>query len=131
MAKRKDLTNQKFNRLTALSWESIKTGTKARIYWLCKCDCGNTTKVVTDHLVAGRIKSCGCFKEEVDHQRFLKHGHNVRSEGTTKIYRAWRAMLDRCTLESSPSYENYGGRGISVCDSWRTFENFLHDLGEP
>jgi len=40
-------------------------------------------------------------------------------------------MIQRCTNPKNPSYKNYGGRGISVCDRWRKFENFLEDMGLP
>lgn len=39
-------------------------------------------------------------------------------------------MLQRCNHPSQQSYKYYGGRGITVCERWRTFENFLTDVGE-
>lgn len=48
----------------------------------------------------------------------------------TPTYRAWSAMLQRCTNESHPDWANYGGRGIAVCERWRIFDNFLADMGE-
>ena len=55
----------------------------------------------------------------------LKHG----MYGTPE-YRAWAAMIQRCTNPNSPAWSDYGGRGITVCDPWReSFENFLADLG--
>lgn len=44
-------------------------------------------------------------------------------------YRAWWNMLDRCRNENNSSYENYGGRGIKVCDRWQAYELFLIDMG--
>lgn len=38
-------------------------------------------------------------------------------------------MIYRCTYERHPYYPDYGGRGITVCDRWRTFANFLADMG--
>lgn len=45
-------------------------------------------------------------------------------------YKSWASMIARCKYEKSNSYHNYGGRGISVCERWRSFENFLADMGE-
>lgn len=46
------------------------------------------------------------------------------------IYRIWRAMLNRCENPNVVAYRDYGGRGIIVCERWRTFENFYADMGE-
>lgn len=47
----------------------------------------------------------------------------------TPVYQVWRAMKNRCELKSVESYQNYGGRGIKVCDRWQSFESFLTDMG--
>jgi hypothetical protein len=39
-------------------------------------------------------------------------------------------MVNRCTNPNNTAYGRYGGRGITVCDRWRKFENFLADMGE-
>lgn len=49
----------------------------------------------------------------------------------TKIYGVWCSMLARCRNPNATAYENYGARGIAVCDRWHKFENFLADMGEP
>lgn len=40
-------------------------------------------------------------------------------------------MVARCGIPTASGYSNYGGKGIRVCDRWKTFENFLEDMGEP
>jgi len=46
-------------------------------------------------------------------------------------YSSWQNMKARCYQKSSPSYVNYGGRGITVCDEWKnSFDNFLRDMGD-
>ncbi len=57
-----------------------------------------------------------------------KHGHRKGKRSPT--YNSWRAMMERCTYKRHPWYRIYGGRGIIVCDAWRTFANFLADMGE-
>lgn len=44
-------------------------------------------------------------------------------------YRTWAAMRARCTNPKAASYRHYGGRGISVCERWSSFANFLADMG--
>ena len=58
-----------------------------------------------------------------------KHGHTTLS-WSSPTYKAWDGMLSRCKNKKTRGYENYGGRGISVCDRWLKFENFLEDMGE-
>ena len=58
MVKYEDLSNQKFNRLTAI--ERIGQGKKAK--WMCKCECGNITYAYAQMLKNGRHKSCGCWR---------------------------------------------------------------------
>ena len=66
----KDLTGQKFGRLTAL-----KKGKKDKAghqYWICKCDCGNITEVNSDNLRRGLTQSCGCLHSEITHKTVFK-----------------------------------------------------------
>lgn len=48
----------------------------------------------------------------------------------TPTLRSWDGMLQRCTNQRDPRYKDYGGRGITVCERWLKFENFLADMGE-
>jgi hypothetical protein len=58
-------------------------------------------------------------------QRNTTHGHS-----STSIYKTWADMINRCTNSTHHRWANYGGRGITVCERWRKFENFLADMGE-
>jgi hypothetical protein len=58
----------------------------------------------------------------------LRHGDN-RKGRRTKEYRVWAHIIGRCNNKNDASYRLYGGRGISVCERWRVFENFLIDMG--
>jgi len=47
-----------------------------------------------------------------------------------RTYTSWRCMRGRCNDPKRPGYENYGGRGISVCHEWASFESFHRDMGD-
>jgi len=122
-----DIAGQKFGRLTAISIgerEFYNNG-QTRYLWLCKCDCGNSTKTTASKLRHGLVKSCGCFQDEHRRNKFKTHG-----KSHTRTYKAWENMISRCTNKNQGGYENYGGRGISVNERWRDFANFLNDMGE-
>lgn len=85
------------------------------------CDCGKRVSVRVSGL-SGNTTSCGCSR--------LKHGHTRRGQ-TSKAYWIWHAMHQRCTNPKIDCYPNYGGRGITVCERWASFANFLTDMGEP
>jgi hypothetical protein len=53
--------------------------------------------------------------------------HGMKGTGT---YSSWQAMKARCQIESATEYHRYGGQGITVCNRWQSFENFLADMGE-
>lgn len=63
----------------------------------------------------------------------MRHGHASSVNGKRTLsptYQSWQHMVHRCTNPSNSAFHCYGGRGIGVCDRWRTFENFLADMGE-
>jgi hypothetical protein len=57
-----------------------------------------------------------------------KHGHKT-SGGESRTYRSWKKMLTRCYNPRHIGYKHYGASGVSVCDRWRDFRNFLADMG--
>lgn len=64
-----------------------------------------------------------------------KNIFNIKTHGMSseKIYSLWKSMRQRCFDVNSPSYHNYGGRGISICKRWqgeKGFKNFLADMGK-
>jgi len=60
----------------------------------------------------------------------VTHGHGSVKEGRSRTYYTWMNMIQRCTNPKQPSYKYYGGRGITVCERWKSFANFLADMGE-
>lgn len=63
-------------------------------------------------------------------QNSLIHGHSLQQGKESPTYRSWHCMRQRCNNPNAADYERYGGRGITVCERWNSFENFLADMGE-
>ncbi len=104
---------------------------KKRIYRV-HCACGNESVVVGSKLVSGYTRSCGCLQRASAQQLGFAnatHGH-TRNKKKSGAFRSWTAMRKRCIDPDQVGYENYGGRGIKVCERWDKFENFLADMGE-
>lgn len=118
----KDYTGSRFERWTVVSVVSVgRSGSK----WLCRCDCGQERVRYVASLVRGLSQSCGCLLIEVARARRLKHGKTG-----TPAHTSWCAMIYRCTATEGHHWHYYGARGITVCERWREFENFLADMGE-
>lgn len=90
-----------------------------------KCYCGNTFVSEAANVKSGHTKSCGCLQKAIVSNREYVHGKHESS-----TYASWENMIQRCTNPNATGYEYYGGRGISVCKEWRTFVNFLADMGD-
>lgn len=176
----KDLSGNKFNMLSALSYSGKRKG---NILWNCKCECGNKTTATSYELTHGAKKSCGCLRtatrvsmdfigyENEDiivtslsdeksgderlwnyrckhcgkenrstkgnirrgmatckciHYKRVSEGESLRGRNT-KIYSIWCGMKDRCFNPNSKAYKYYGGRGITVCDEWKTDFELFYD----
>lgn len=92
------------------------------VRWLCWCYCGNLKIVDATKLKSGHTKSCGCYRKKIR----KTHGE---AEDRSEEYGIWAAMLRRCNAPAACGYEDYGGRGIKVCERWSSYENFLSDMG--
>jgi len=120
-----DMTGVVSGRWTVLSYAGTK-GSGGMAVWLCQCECGEIREIFGVVLRNGKSLSCGCWQKEGIAARNRKHGLFG-----SRTYVTWRCMLQRCYNPDSPSFKNYGGRGISVCKLWRQdFREFLHDMGE-
>ena len=129
-----NIIGQRFGRLTVLDLAAPtydpRTGT-TQSNWLCLCDCGKEHTVKNCNLKSGQVKSCGCARVDAAFKMgsaTKTHGHTTTA-GDSPTYESWRGMTKRCTNPKHISFPEYVGRGISVCPQWRTFANFLADMG--
>ena len=121
-----DLTGKRFGRLVVIERkENTKQG---RARWLCKCDCGNTTIVSSDSLNSGHTSSCDCLRRErssvalsrlASSRTGEKNPSYKHGDTGSKLYYVWAEMIQRCSNPSHRRYEDWGGRGIKVCEEWR------------
>jgi len=103
----------KFNRLTIIKEVEKKNNSNRRVE--CLCTCGTSKQYVLSSVLNGYSKSCGCLQKER-----ASTSNKIHGLSWTRIQRIWTDMLKRCYNEKSISYRNYGGRGIVVCDEWRS-----------
>jgi len=123
MPKAVDLIDQEFGRLKVLGFSHRALG---RRYWLCLCSCGATTLVITSSLRRKNgTASCGCLHAEIFRKSTTKHGFRRRGL-RDRTYHIWMGMHYRC---NNPRDEHYYQKGIRVCNRWKSFENFLADMG--
>lgn len=118
-----------FGELTVIG---APVGTPAKMP--CRCSCGAEKLVRRDHIKSGATRSCGCVRDRRSSewsrtglQAFsTKHG-----QAHSRVYSIWHGIKQRFTNPNTKYFSNYGGRGITVCERWLVFENFLTDMGHP
>lgn len=114
---------QQYGRLTVVG-EAGFSKYRDRLFE-CDCSCGSRVVVLGPLLRRGATQSCGCLRSELAGTQVTKHGMY-----RTPTYGSWHAMVERCRNPRTVGWAHYGGRGISVCERWLSFENFLADMGE-
>lgn len=123
MPKLKDLTGQKFGRLTVLGLAPKCINKHTR--WFVQCECGEQVIADGQKMKRGEKHSCGCLLPEVMRRIRLKHGRSHTPE-----HNIWLGMRSRCRPTTTPYCKRlYYDRGIRVCDRWQVFDNFLEDMG--
>jgi hypothetical protein len=120
-----EMIGKKFGRLTVLK---LTVQSKQGSYYRCICDCGREIETRGMSLRNGHTTSCGCFWRETIDKIITKHGEAPAS-GRSVEYTIWQGMRNRCNNPKCKGYHNYGGRGITICERWNFFGNFLEDMG--
>lgn len=120
-----DLEGKKFGRLYVVSFVGLNHRKEA--VWRCKCDCGNEINVRSRPLRIGHTKSCGCLKIEEEKTR-AEHPHKkTHGLSNSRLYTIWLNMKARCLNRKNEHYNDYGGRGITICQEWLDdFMNFYN-----
>ena len=120
---------KKFNKLLILKEVEPNVYKNSRIRnVLVKCDCGVEKVIRYNSVYKGHSKSCGCESNNI------KHLHHTNKR-PSRTHKSWSSMKWRCLNPNATRYDNWGGRGITICDRWlqpkgQGFINFLEDMGE-
>ena len=113
-----DMSGQRIDRVTVV--RRVGTTHYRAPIWECKCDCGKIFYETRGNLLSGKVTSCGCKRRERALLQNRKHGMRH-----SRQYRIWLNMKNRCNNAKGQDYDNYGGRGITVCDEWNnSFQSF-------
>jgi hypothetical protein len=106
--KRLDLIGQIFGKLLIIGkMPSNKIATR----FICQCDCGKEVILMGCEIKRGKHKSCGCsMGKPTTTKNFREH----------PLYDVWKGMKARCRDEKHKQFHTYGGKGVRVCQEWRT-----------
>lgn len=117
-----DLIGKIFGRLKVVSYshkEKKENNVGFLHYYNCICECGNKCLVERNSLKYGNTKSCGCIHKE---QIVKRNKNTAKLSGDSvkyeRLYNIYNAMINRCYSINNEKYNNYGGRGIKICDEW-------------
>ncbi len=135
MRKGSNIIGHRFGRLVVLCMDGRnKSG---RFVWKCLCDCGTERGIAGDSLRKGESRSCGCLRAEMTGRRFSRLGvyEPLRKQFPNEA-RSYDQMIQRCENPKREKFKDYGGRGIAVCQRWKSgdgyqtgFACFLSDMG--
>lgn len=111
-----NIQGEKYGRLLVIDY--TRKSTTGNAMWMCRCECGNSKEVASGHLRSGHTTSCGCRQKERAGEANTTHG--LRKD---PLYETWASIKRRCYNKNVNSYNDYGGRGIKMCNDWKN--NFV------
>ncbi len=114
----------RFGRLIIIGPAESRASNRA-LRWTARCDCGRTKEIDGTSMLKGDTRSCGCLRRELARKAHVTHDRRHTPE-----YASWGSMRTRCLNPTCPQFWRYGGAGITVCERWNDFGNFLADMGE-
>lgn len=112
------IKGKRFGRFTVVEYMGRAKDRKHT--WLCVCDCGNEKVCLENNLKNGHTSSCGCIGTEIKVKRNTTHGLCG-----DPLYAVWTHMRQRINDPNIKTYNRYGGRGISICEEWKSAEEFV------
>jgi hypothetical protein len=112
-----EMDNKKFANLTVIKFDHYDGNSR---HYLCKCDCGRERICNGSDLRLNKVKRCSECKKAI---------HKTHGMKSTSIWVIWTGIKSRCLNSNNRAYKNYGDRGITICDRWKSFELFYEDMG--
>lgn len=108
---------------------------RRRKYWLVQCSCGTESFELDEYKLKNGAQACRSCTHSGENNSKRTHGESdaiIRGKrsAASPEYRCWKAAKNRCYNQKFKQYNDYGGRGIRMCDRWlNSFEDFLADMG--
>lgn len=86
---------------------------------------GKEYDVLLKNALKGQVKD---YSVNFENKKFSPSYENYNEYLKNLLKGRWRRMMDRCYNTKIEDYKNYGGKGVTVCDFWKTFDNYLNSI---
>jgi hypothetical protein len=96
-----------------------------------KCLCGANFVSTTSSVKHNTVSSCGCLRRSLASKRLIGKSYTkTHGMSASPEYGVWSSMIKRCKDIDSKDRSTYFSRGITVCERWMCFDNFIEDMGK-